>query len=210
MKYAKGIWRDDDPSVAVEPPKPAIKGHHTWTDDEIRQYRKLHRSGTRERMAFELLLWSGARRGDAVRLGRQNLHQGALTYTQNKTGVTVTIPVQPEFAAELALMPRTQMLFMVTVWGKAHSEKAFGAWFKKTCKAAGLPSRCVGHGLRKARARILAEAGATASQIAAWTGHRTLTEVQHYTDEADRAKMARKAGRLEQESTLFQKRGKAQ
>lgn len=42
------------------------------------------------------------------------------------------------------------------------------------------------HGLRKTRATVLAEGGATASQIAAWTGHKTLAEVEHYTREYDR------------------------
>ena len=35
---------------------------------------------------------------------------------------------------------------------------------------------------------VLAEGGATASQIAAWTGHKTLAEVEHYTREYDRMK----------------------
>lgn len=209
MKYAKGIWRDDDPSRAVEVPKYEITGHHTWTDDEIAQFRAFHKSGTRERMALELLLWSAARKADAVGLGRQHVRRGHLTYTQNKTGVTVTIPVTDEFDREMAQMPASQMLFMITSRGKGHSEKAFGAWFKAACKAAGLPPRCVVHGLRKARARIMAENGATTSMIAAWTGHKTLAEVQHYTDEADRAKLTDQAAKLEQNSTLFQKAGKA-
>ena len=44
------------------------------------------------------------------------------------------------------------------------------------------------HGLRKTRATVLAEGGATASQIAAWTGQKTLAEVEHYTREYDRMK----------------------
>ena len=53
-------------------------------------------------------------------------------------------------------------------------------------KVAGV--RKTAHGLRKTRATVLAEGGATASQIAAWTGHKTLTEVEHYTREYDRMK----------------------
>ena len=47
--------------------------------------------------------------------------------------------------------------------------------------AAELPKRCVLHGLRKAAARRLAEAGATPHQIAAVTGHRSLEEIERYT-----------------------------
>ena len=48
-------------------------------------------------------------------------------------------------------------------------------------------------GLGKAAARRLAEAGCTAHQIAAITGHRTLKEVQRYTVAADQKRLARDA-----------------
>ncbi len=49
---------------------------------------------------------------------------------------------------------------------------------------------CTAHGLRKARAHRLAEAGATPHEIAAVTGHATLAEVERYTRAAERAGMA--------------------
>ena len=58
---------------------------------------------------------------------------------------------------------------------------------------AGLPNRCVTHGLRKAAARLLAEAGCTANEIAAITGHRTLVEVSRYTKAADQVHLAQTA-----------------
>ncbi|MFT8354679.1 MAG: tyrosine-type recombinase/integrase [Gluconobacter japonicus] len=51
------------------------------------------------------------------------------------------------------------------------------------------------HGLRKAAARRLAEAGCTPHQIAAITGHATLSEVERYTRAADQEKLAREAMR---------------
>lgn len=57
------------------------------------------------------------------------------------------------------------------------------------CNEAGLTA-CTAHGLRKACARRLAEAGATAHEIGAITGHKTLSEVQRYTEEAGREGMA--------------------
>jgi integrase len=62
-----------------------------------------------------------------------------------------------------------------------------------------LPRECVTHGLRKAGARRLAEHGATAKEIAAVTGHRTLKEVARYTAAADQLRLARAAiGRLQE------------
>ena len=49
------------------------------------------------------------------------------------------------------------------------------------------------HGLRKAAARRLAEAGCTMHEIAAITGHASLSEVQRYTRAADQARLARAA-----------------
>ena len=58
---------------------------------------------------------------------------------------------------------------------------------------AGLPQRCKPHGLRKAAARRLAEAGCSASEIMAITGHKTLAEVERYTRAAEQERLARQA-----------------
>ena len=67
--------------------------------------------------------------------------------------------------------------------------------FVKWVAEAGLPSGLTPHGLRKAVARRLAEAGCTTHQIAAITGHGTLKEVERYTREANRANLAEDAMR---------------
>ena len=54
---------------------------------------------------------------------------------------------------------------------------------------AGLP-HCSAHGLRKATAARLAEQEASAHEIMAVTGHKTLEEVERYTREARRRKLA--------------------
>jgi hypothetical protein len=60
-------------------------------------------------------------------------------------------------------------------------------------REAGLPRRCKAHGLRKAAARRLAEAGCSASEIMAITGHKTLAEVERYTRAAEQERLARQA-----------------
>jgi integrase len=54
----------------------------------------------------------------------------------------------------------------------------------------------VPHGLRHAAATRLAEAGASPHQIAAITGHKSLTEVARYTKTADQIRMAKEANEL--------------
>jgi integrase len=62
--------------------------------------------------------------------------------------------------------------------GEPFTDTTFGTAFRRWCNAAGLPKRCTAHGLRKAACRRLAEAGCSASQIMAISGHATLREVQ--------------------------------
>ena len=54
---------------------------------------------------------------------------------------------------------------------------------------------CSAHGLRKACAMALAEAGATAHEIASVTGHQSLEEIERYTRDAKRKLLADRAMR---------------
>jgi integrase len=76
------------------------------------------------------------------------------------------------------------MTFLATRQGASRSHKALGHLVAKAARAAGVEKSA--HGLRKYRAAALAEAGATAHQIGAWTGHESLAEIQHYVRSADR------------------------
>ena len=78
--------------------------------------------------------------------------------------------------------------------------KGFGQFISDAIRAAGLPSRCKAHGLRKAAARRLAEAGCTEKQIASITGHRSLAEVARYTRKADQKRLARQAMATQEEN----------
>lgn len=73
--------------------------------------------------------------------------------------------------------------------GSPYTANGFYNVFKAWCREAGLPEQCSPHGLRKAAARRLAEAGCSANQIAAITGHKRLADVAHYTKAAEQRKM---------------------
>jgi integrase len=92
---------------------------------------------------------------------------------QSKTGVALTIPVHRELREVLNDSPRTNLTFLMTNLGEPFTAAGFGNWFRDACDSAGLQRRSA-HGLRKAAARRLAEAGCSALQIAAVTGHKTL------------------------------------
>jgi integrase len=186
-------WLRADPTANIK--LRAIKGNgfHTWTEDEIRQFEGFHPIGSKPRLALALLLYTAQRRSDVVRIGRQHIRDGVLTLKQQKTGITLAIPVHPELRAVLDATPSAHLTFLVTATGKPYGGNAFSEQFRNWCDAAGLPQRCKPHGLRKAACRRLAEHGCSANEIMAISGHTTMKEIVRYTVAADQARLARNA-----------------
>jgi integrase len=190
MKHAVEIGlRSDDPTRDVKRISVNSDGHHSWTEDEITQFEARHPIGSRERLAFALLLYTGQRRGDVIRMGRQHLRDGMLSVRQEKTNAVLDIPVHAALMQAIDAIPREHLTFLTTHRGGPFKPTPFSTWFRKACDAAGLP-HCSAHGLRKAAARRLAEAGCTTNEIAAITGHASLREVARYTRAADQRRLA--------------------
>jgi integrase len=193
MRHAVEIGlRSDDPTRDVRKiPTAKGEGYHSWTEAEITQFEQHHPAGSRARLAFALLLYTGQRRSDVVRMGRQHINDGAICVRQVKTGREVWIPVH-EALAPIIAGASTNLTFLLTDQGKPYTAAGFGNWFRDQCRAAGLHG-CSAHGLRKAAARRLAEAGCSTHEIAAITGHASLKEVARYTEAADRKRLAQSA-----------------
>lgn len=181
--------RKDDPTIGVRKFRVKSDGFHTWTEAEIQKFQSIHPIGSKARLAFALFLYTGQRRSDVVQMGWQHVKGGMIAVTQQKTGTKVMIPIAAELMRVLQGASRDQMNFLVTQAGKPHSAKAFGNLFRKWCDEAGL-EHCSAHGLRKACATRLAEAGCTDKEIMAITGHQTLQEVGRYTKAASQEHMA--------------------
>jgi integrase len=184
-----------DPTADLEPAKAKAGRFHTWTEDEIAQFEARHPIGTRARLAMALLLYTGQRRGDVVRMGPQHIGRGVLSVTQQKTGTELAIPVHPRLSEIITATECGHLAFLVTTAGGVFSGGRFSDQFRAWCDEAGLSKRCSAHGLRKAACRRLAETGCSAPQIAAISGHKTLKEVQRYIEEADQARLAQAAMR---------------
>jgi integrase len=184
--------RADDPTRDVRKiPTAKGDGYHSWTEGEIKQFEQHHPIGSRARLAFALLLYTGQRRGDVVKMGRQHINEGAICVRQQKTGREVWIPLH-EALAPIIAAASTNLTFLLTDHGKPYAAASFGNWFRDQCRAADLHG-CSAHGLRKAAARRLAEAGCSTHEIAAITGHASLKEVARYTEAADRKRLAQSA-----------------
>jgi integrase len=182
-----------DPTWGIRVKVPKSGGFHTWTEDEISQFEAYHPVGSKPRLALALGLYTAQRRGDVIRMGKQHIRGGVLSVRQQKTGASLTIPVHPQLQAILDATPTGHLTFLVTKTGKSYFAQDFSEMFGQWCDDAGLPDACVFHGLRKAASRRLAEAGCTAHEIMAITGHVTLSEVALYTKAVEQARMARSA-----------------
>src|SRR6516165_980575 len=190
---AKRGYLRADPTANIKQRATKGDGFHTWSEEEIAQFEAHHPVGTKPRLALALLLYTGQRRSDVVKMGRQHIRDGVLMVKQKKTGKPLAIPVHPHLQAVLDATPSEHLTFLVTATGKPYSGNHFGETLREWCDAAGLPKHCSAHGLRKAACRRLAEAGCSANEIAAISGHASLDEVARYTKAADQARLARNA-----------------
>lgn len=192
-----------DPSEGIRRKKVAkTDGFLPWTRDHIDAYRARWPIGTVARLCMEIVFWTGARIGDAVLIGEGMVgRDGVLAFKQSKTGDYAYVPwtcALPAHAvredrdmmhAALAARTTRHMTFLATREGRTRSDKAIGNVISESAALAGFDRSA--HGLRKSRAISLAEGGATPHQIAAWTGHATLREVQRYTEQMDRRNAVR-------------------
>jgi integrase len=182
----------DNPSRNVRKFAVNSAGFHTWSEVEIAAYEQRHELGSKAHLALSLLLYTGQRRSDVVRMGWQHITGDFLSVVQDKTGVHLKIPFHPKLASAIQIMPRNNLTFLLTEVGAPFSAAGFGNWFRDRCNEAGLP-QCSAHGLRKACATRLANAGCTTEQIKSVTGHATLSEVARYTKAADQERNAKQA-----------------
>jgi integrase len=80
------VWAVEQELVADNPTR-GIKqltgpndeiGFHTWSREELDRFEAYWSVGTRERLAYDFLLYTGLRRGDVVRVGRQHVSDGMI------------------------------------------------------------------------------------------------------------------------------------
>ncbi|MEY8827664.1 tyrosine-type recombinase/integrase [Sedimentitalea sp. XS_ASV28] len=171
------------------------EGFTPWTRNDFDLFRAHWAIGTPQRMAFELMYRTCAAIGDTCNLNISMVDaDGWLTYTRQKSKSVATCPfhvIGPswfEATDDLALCleaaPR-HFNYLCTKGGKTRSEKAATTWFSKAARAAGLEAGKTAHGIRKGRAAIFKENGASSDQRMALLGHESETETLSYSKSAD-------------------------
>jgi len=179
-------------------------GFRAWTEAEVAQYEARHPLGTKARLALDLLIYTGVRRSDVVKLGPQMEQDGKLCYTETKGArhqvkhhaLPILPPLRASIEAAAAAGIGGHLVYLVTQAGSAHSAKAFGGWFKRRCHEAGIDGELAAHGLRKLGATRCAEAGATEHELMAIFGWTKIEQAALYTRKANRAKLEAGAAHL--------------
>lgn len=207
IKAMKGLFKwaltaghvDRNVMVEVHKMKVPKGGWHTWTVPEVAQFLRRHPMGTKPALAMALVMFTGCRRSDAPRLGKQHRSGNDLTFTQKKNEkknpVRLTIPVLPILDRFIDACPSKGLSYLETAYGKPFTAAGFGMRFRGWCDEAGL-KHCSAHGLRKAAATIAAENGATAHQLMSIFGWTTLQQAEVYTRAAEQKRLAGSAMHL--------------
>ncbi len=190
FKWAIGAQHvKTDPTAGKAVAKPKTKGFAVWTEDELEQYEAYWPLGTRERVMFGIYCFTGLRRGDAAKLGKQHIRNGVITIDTEKNGTRVTIPVLPELAEVIAAGPVGELSIIASKKGQPIRKESLGTLFKTACKAAGIPKKSA-HGIRKAAATRAANNGATVATLEAIFGWEGGQMAALYTRAADRRSLA--------------------
>jgi integrase len=186
----------NNPARDVEKFSYGSSGFHSWTPEEVRQFEERHPIGTKARLALALLLFTGQRRADVIRFGKQHVRNGKLTFTQRKgrhrEPITLSLPILPILQQIIDVSPCGDLTFLVNHLNRPFTDAGFGNRFRDWCDQAGLPN-CSAHGLRKASATNAANNGATAHQLMAMFGWKSIKMAQHYTRAADQERLAESA-----------------
>lgn len=194
-----------NPAAEVSYLKPRGDGHQTWTIADIEQFEAAHPIGTKARLYFALLLYTGVRRSDVVKLGPQHERAGMLHFTETKgsrrPGATPKVRDIPIIEPLRAVLDASRHLmgafaYLVTERGIAFTTNGFGNKVQDWCREAGLPAGLASHGVRKAAAVHAAENGATDRELMALFGWETEKEANRYTKAANRKKLTARAAPL--------------
>src|SRR5215469_10310347 len=187
----------NDPTVGVEnPARPKNEGFKPCDEDDVLAYEQRWPLGTRQRVWLDVLLYTGLRRGDAARLGRQHVRHGTATLATEKNGTVVSLPILPVLQRTLDAGPCGDLTFVVGAKGRPFTKESFGNMFAEAARLAGVKKSC--HGMRKIAATRCAENGATVPQMKAifgWTGvYRALNKREAAKEKKGAAEEIKKLG----------------
>jgi len=192
-------WIKENPCRGVE--KLPERGRETqpWTSEQMKRFRVRWPVGTMQRLAFELLLWTGRRLSDVRLIGPQHVEYRdgspfiAFRQVKAKTDEKLYSLLVAELLSAINATPQRGLVYVTTEAGSRFaSDKSFGNFMNKAIRAAGIEG-VTAHGLRATIATAVAESLGTGHEIKAVTGHKRDSMVEKYTRRANQPRLAKSA-----------------
>lgn len=183
-------------------PRGAPRANRPWDEDETGTV--LHAAEGGLKVVIALGMFAGMREGDAISATRSAYDGAWIRWTQGKTDDPVELPVHPVLKEILdaAIAARQGSLvealtLAVGDRGRGYTRDGFRTMFFRLIRRLEEEGRVrpglTFHGLRHTAGRALAESGADPRVIAVLLGHRTLAMSSHYSDRADKKRLAQTA-----------------
>lgn len=183
MEHAIDLGIRDEgtnPAKGVKLLKSGGEAREPWPDEKVKAFREAYAYETRERLLFELLLGTGQRIGDVLKMQWGQIEDDAITIRQGKTGKKLYLPFTPHLLAALNAAKRRNLTILTSQHGKGAWSYRGAAGAMKSAREAVGAEAYDNHGLRYTAAVELLLAGCDDDTIAAVTGQ-SPAMVRHYT-----------------------------
>jgi integrase len=166
--------------------------HEPWPDRVIEKFEAHAQPKPNAQLALMLLLYTGQRASDVVRMRWSDYDGEGIAVRQLKTGTRLWIPCHAKLRAALERTEQRSEFILTTRYSKGYSAHGLCQMIRAATAQIGA-AECSAHGLRCNAATALIEAGCEVPQVMAITGHKTFKEAQRYASHRDQKKLAKQA-----------------
>lgn len=162
-------WMHRNPCTEVEPLRYSKRRREPWPDDKIEAFREAADPETR--LIFELLLGTGQRIGDVLKMRWQDLDADSIGVRQQKTDAVLRVPLIPSLRISLDTAPRHGETIVAQPNGRPYSYQLSWKRIMDVRRSIGAEHLDI-HSLRYTTAcEIIELPGMTLDHVKAITGH---------------------------------------
>jgi integrase len=184
-------WCKDNPTIGVKKLDPAGPKRGPWPVDLIQAARATATGETL--LLFEMLLGTGQRVADVLRMRWGDMDADGIKVTQQKTEAVVYVPLTDRLRRLLSQTPKRGLFIITQPNGRPVSYNLAWVWMMDLRRQIGAEAYDI-HSLRHSAASEIASLpGMTADHVRAITGHSAVSMVRLYAGEAMQKARAKEA-----------------
>lgn len=184
-------WIDHNPAAGVEKLKGVRPPREPWPADKIKAYRDC--ADPLPLLMFEMLLGTGQRIGDVLKMRWDDIEDGGIVVRQQKTGAGIFVPLTDQLADIIARTPRIGDTIIAQPNGRSCSY----SYAHRLITDVRVEIDAMGwdiHALRHSAASEIASLpGMSIEHVMAITGHTSEQMARHYSRRADMRAKAKEA-----------------